>query len=537
MKKFFAIVLAVLLLCNLSTVAFADSDLSLISCPELGFTTMADSSYPWKYVEGDGITIWTESEGYIPFVLVWQSEDLIAEPLDFIKEQYTPSIEEKYGSDFVDCVEYETYDIGGKQLPAGLYTYRVQGQLVEMLRLYDSTGERTVAYTAKYLQNEGDETLAALDTAIRNFKADDTSNTSEASNPNALKTSKTQNTETPARSFTLTPITWDGAGLGKVAVPDGFDMDTEVHCSDETTCFGSLLRVNVGLTSSEEPVVLSFGAPETYIERVKTNYPSIFPHVDGQLDGQTSIFMRRYKNAEQYCDWRAKALDATFYKDEDTSFLNEELEPYREEYISEIKSGFAQYGIGINWCEATVAQRVYTYEANGTTWAFCILATARGYEYEAAGEVSRQWEVPAFYTLTCPIDDYQKAHDELFMPFVENTAVSDTFIQLEDDLTYQMRDKTIEEWRSQVAASSAYAAAMSAFMSASVDSYLQSSSYSSSSRFTDYIFDRNTYTTSDGYNVSVSTSYDYVWESGNGTVYYSDSAFDVPSGAILLDPN
>ena len=47
-----------------------------------------------------------------------------------------------------------------------------------MIRIYDSTGERTVAYSAKYLADDGEtnpkaeETLAALDTAVRNFKAD-----------------------------------------------------------------------------------------------------------------------------------------------------------------------------------------------------------------------------------------------------------------------------------------------------------------------------------------------------------------------------
>ena len=76
---------------------------------------------------------------------------------------------------------------------------------------------------------------------------------------------------------------------------------------------------------------------------------------------------------------------------------------------------------------------------------------------------------------------------------------------------------------------------MNAFMERSVNDYLYSSSYSSSSRFSDYIFDRNTYETSDGSEISVSTSYSYVWDAG-GSVGFSDSALDVPYGATLLDP-
>ena len=58
-------------------------------------------------------------------------------------------------------------------LPAGLYSYYVGDTLVDMLRLMDSSGSRTVSYTAKFIHGEGDATLAALDAAIRGFRAED----------------------------------------------------------------------------------------------------------------------------------------------------------------------------------------------------------------------------------------------------------------------------------------------------------------------------------------------------------------------------
>ena len=342
-----------------------------------------------------------------------------------------------------------------------------------------------------------------------------------------------------AVSFTLTPITWEGVGLGKVAIPNGYKMSSEVHCSDETTCLGSPIRVAVALSSLEDSAILMFSATETYIERVKTNYPSILKHVDGELDKQTMIFMQRYLDAAGYCDAQLKDLSypATWYKDEDMSFFNAHLDEHKAQY-TDIVSGFAQYGITVNWYDVTAAQRVYTYEMDGVPWAICILAEVRGYEIEAMkNEVSRQWDVPAAYMMLCPLSEYQRIHDEVFIPFVENTAVSDKFIQLQDDLTFQIRDKTIKAMNMAVARSMAYAAAMDAWRTASVNSYLQSSSYSSVNRFTDYILDQNTYTTSDGYEVSISTGYDYVWDGGNGTVYYSNSALDMPYGAAQLYPS
>ncbi len=149
-----------------------DDGLAVIECPEQGFSTLADPAYAWDYREGTGISIYTQSAGSIPYVIVYRAEDLIVEAYEYIVEQYTPHIKNQYGEDLVEYTEYEAYDIGGKALPAGLYTYRLQGYLIDLLRLYDSTGDRTVAYTAKYILGEGDATLAALDAAVRGFRTE-----------------------------------------------------------------------------------------------------------------------------------------------------------------------------------------------------------------------------------------------------------------------------------------------------------------------------------------------------------------------------
>lgn len=150
-----------------------EGNLAVIACPELGFTTMADPAYSWDYQEGTGISIYTQNAGKIPYVIVFRSEDLLGEPYEYIQEQYTPHMRQKYGEALASFEEIERYEIGGKQLPAGLYSYYVGDTLVDMLRLMDSSGSRTVSYTAKFIHGEGDATLAALDAAIRGFRAED----------------------------------------------------------------------------------------------------------------------------------------------------------------------------------------------------------------------------------------------------------------------------------------------------------------------------------------------------------------------------
>ena len=134
-------------------------------------STVADPSYAWDYQQHTGITICTEHKGSIPYVTVCQGEDLFGESFEYIQEQYTPHMQRQYGEDMVSYEEFEDYETGGRHLPAGLYTCRLQGYLVDMLRLYDSTGAPTVAYTAEYIQGQEEVMLAALDAAVRGFKA------------------------------------------------------------------------------------------------------------------------------------------------------------------------------------------------------------------------------------------------------------------------------------------------------------------------------------------------------------------------------
>ena len=343
--------------------------------------------------------------------------------------------------------------------------------------------------------------------------------------------------------FTLEPITWDGAGLGKVAVPEGYTLNTTVNCCDDTTCLGAPLRVTVAALSDADSTILMFYASESFIERVKS---ANFKQKNGELDGQTMIFMQEYMDADAYVTARAAVImsalagssNYNYYKDEDISRYDSLLDSHRKYFENLIFPQLGQYGMSADWLEVTAAQKAFTFDLDGVTWAICVMAEVRGYQLSlGVGDVEILWDVPCYYAMICPLSEYERIHATTFRVFAENTDVSDKFNELQDNLTYQIRDQVMNTWSMQIAASNAYVAAMNALMSASVNSYLSSSSYSSSERFSDYIFDRNDYTTSDGYSVKISTGYDYVWEGGNGTVYFSNSAMDVPSGATMLTPN
>ena len=146
-------------------------ELQTVSCPEMGFSLKCLPEYITSYDEAGGITIYTENEGYIPYVMVYSSGDVL-DPVEYIKEMFTPHIIDQYGSDLISYDEYDNYAIGGKQVAAGIYTYSLQGCIVDLVRIYDVIDGRGVSFTAKYIEDEREATLSALDLAVSSFVSD-----------------------------------------------------------------------------------------------------------------------------------------------------------------------------------------------------------------------------------------------------------------------------------------------------------------------------------------------------------------------------
>ena len=172
MRRLVSLLLVLVLTFSLCAAAAAEEDsrMKIISCPEQEFSTLCKPGYPWKFTERDGVTIYTEHENSIPYVLVYRSEDWIVDAEGLISEQYTPYMQKKYGDDLVSVTEYDKYTLGGRPVSAALYTYKLQGYLIDMIRAYENVNGHTVAYTAKYIQGKGEATLKALEQAVQYYR-------------------------------------------------------------------------------------------------------------------------------------------------------------------------------------------------------------------------------------------------------------------------------------------------------------------------------------------------------------------------------
>ncbi len=344
--------------------------------------------------------------------------------------------------------------------------------------------------------------------------------------------------DAPVYSFALEPIMWDTATLGQVAVPAGFSAETTVNCCDDTTCLGYPLRVSETLISESADAMLFYKAGELYMQRVSSGY---FSHNEGALDQQLYIFMKTYETAPSCCDEIAALIapGAVYVGDEDMSNYQMYSNSREEEYYALLESGQVP-GMTLDWSEMTAAQRLYSVQLNGVECAICVLCEVKAYQITTAGygfsDTSIFWDIPGYYVMVCPMSDYEENHDNIFQVFIDNTKVNDEFVDFNEALAGEISSDVINNWNMQCAASSAYASAMTAMTFASVESNMNYGTYSSD-QFSDYIFDQNDYTLSDGSSVQISTSYDYVYEGDNGVVYYSNSAFTQPGGSTQLYPN
>ncbi len=344
-----------------------------------------------------------------------------------------------------------------------------------------------------------------------------------------------------ADSFTVMNVRYDTAVLAKAAVPDGYRMSTAVNCCDDETCLGFPIRVNVGVSDVDNLTMMIFYSGENYLHRVSNSF---YSHIEDALDQEFCIFMKEYMPAYNYCWYRAgKILEQMG--------INAQLRGYRDDldscagaarareayFLNNVAPGFRGTGLNLEWVEGTAAERTFTFDVNGQAYCISVYAEDIAYQYSsrAFNTCNTIWEIPYYFALICPLDRFDEIHDTDYRIFRENTGTNNEFQTFSEQLTDEIRETVIRNWNMRVAASMAYAQAMTQLTFSMVEGTL-GGSYSNSDRFSDYIFDQNDYTTLEGDHVKVSTSYDYVYQSGS-SVYFTNDALSIPVNATMLTPN
>ena len=177
MRKCICLFLAMVLLMGCEAVSSsAESTLADFFCAEERFSTRVPAAATAGYEENNGLVIYTDASGYIPYVIVHRRSagKKFNDPVNYLNNVYREYIENKYGDGFLGMNPAKTWEIGGKELLGARYMFKVGEYTVVQLQLIEIRDAGDVEYTAKYVDGKDEATLAALDTAVRYFRETDT---------------------------------------------------------------------------------------------------------------------------------------------------------------------------------------------------------------------------------------------------------------------------------------------------------------------------------------------------------------------------
>ena len=172
MKRFFCLTLILALLCG-GAPALAQEGLTEVHCQEQGFSTWIPEGLDARWEDGAGLRISVKKAGYVPYLLITRRENKLNNPVNYLNNVYREYMENKYGDDMVGTIPCKTYEIGGKTLYMAQYFYNANGARLCFMRLVEVREDGDVEYGAKFVDGQGDETLAVLDTAVKHYQPDE----------------------------------------------------------------------------------------------------------------------------------------------------------------------------------------------------------------------------------------------------------------------------------------------------------------------------------------------------------------------------
>ncbi len=529
MRKMISLLLALLLLASVPG-ALAEGAVPF-TCDEQGYSTLVDPGWQCEWKDGDGV-YYHFTDNNMPYVLAWvnATDGRTTDGEAFLDEEF-PELQERYSQNGgVSIVRHGEFSVGGRPVSAADVQYRnSQGLPIHLLIVADVRDDFTAIFRCRYLEDAGrQQVLDALDLIDANLRL-----TGGAEAPKTEAPAPTQNGEGQPLAFAVNDVAQGGMVMGRCTAPVDYQVTSKATCSVMELGAGNPWILQVAAMSPDATTLLTYTSGRNFIASADGETP------DEQFNADYYTPMLHYMTAGEYCDYWAAKLNPGASRielvDENTY---PELQPMlrkREQEVVDAHTGlFGLIGLSIDKASATIATRRYRVTSNGLDCCFCVTAATVGAWYTASMPgiyvdiVNKyiMWDVPCVYTMSCPEANAAEGI-AAFTAFSENTSVSDQFIVANRRLSNELWDIITgrgptygDQYSDQV-------------MKEETD---KGDDYDED-RFTDYLFDQNDYTLSDGSHVKVSTAYDYVYEGDNGTVYYSDSAFTQPGGSTQLYPN
>lgn len=336
-------------------------------------------------------------------------------------------------------------------------------------------------------------------------------------------------------AMVLTPIDAQDMRLGQCLIPQGYTMVAVPELLGNNRSLTDPLGLGVIVTSPDGRVMMVYEKSSTYLEIVSStlNGQTMRVHEDGKFDAETMTPMVRYPQpatyALSYLNGVFPGVEMTYTGSLDLSRYQPLLEQSAQNFYSSLRANHPEaQGMNIDGVALTADVCGFSCELNGEAYFIVAGTVIRAVQMTMTmpqllgvySETEVLWSPLCTYMLATPASEFENVFPA-FEAFMENTTISDQFFRANQKLAEELKNIVIQS--------------RGGYIDTVLRSYTSEDDTYDEERFTDYIFDQNDYTLSDGSHVKIPTSYDYVYEGDNNVVYFSDSAF--PEPGTQLSPN
>lgn len=262
---------------------------------------------------------------------------------------------------------------------------------------------------------------------------------------------------------------------------------------------------------------------------------------ENETDPTTYRIHRQYRTAEQFVEMMlsgigctgAQKLSSSSIDSQSLSALKSTAEQHAGETGYSLVQSLAKLGMSANLVgyESTVVDNRYAVTTqSGQTEYIEVFTLVWAYQTSWVVQNSSitvneiYWCVPFTYIFTAESEQALTSMQNEFLTFVSNSSVSPEFYYLVEQYRAYIENLLAQQLTNQIQAAT------------EIQSQLMND-YSSSSdtndrvtdMWSDYIYDRDDYTTSDGSTVKVPTYYDHVYETDSGDIYVTNDSLNVPT--------
>lgn len=322
--------------------------------------------------------------------------------------------------------------------------------------------------------------------------------------------------------------------VGQMTAPDDWQVSEQVQWSNYGNYPGMTQLSAVspdGLRSFQLISTMSYFQTDSIFSSLGEN----------ETDPTTYRIHRQYRTAEQFVELFISNLGCTSAQKLGSSSIDSQslgaLQSVAEQHAYQtgysLVQSLANLGMSANLAgyESTVVDNRYAVTTqSGQTEYIEVFTLVWAYQTSWVVQNSSitvneiYWCVPFMYISTAESEQALASTQNEFLTFVSNSQISPEFYYLVRQYRSYIENQLAQQLTNQIQAATE-------IQSQLMDGYSSSSDTNDrvTDMWSDYIYDRDDYTTSDGSTVKVPTYYDHVYETDSGDIYVTNDSLNVPT--------